>query len=130
MKMRTPHIVPLSKQARAVLDNIKAHAALTSGGGDLVFPSERRDGKSMSNNTILFALYRMGYHSRMTGHGFRGIASTVLHEQDYNHEHIELQLAHAPRNQVSAAYNHALYLKPRAAMMQAWADYLDTLKTL
>lgn len=82
----------------------------------------------MSNNTILYALYRLGYHSRMTGHGFRGIASTILHEQGYNHDHIELQLAHAPRNAVSAAYNHALYIEPRARMMQAWANYLDGIK--
>jgi integrase len=66
----------------------------------------------------------MGYKGRMTGHGFRGLASTVLHEQGYAHEHIELQLAHAPRNAVSAAYNHALYLEPRAKMMQDWADFL------
>lgn len=59
----------------------------------LLFPSERRDGKTMSNNTILYALYRLGYHSRMTGHGFRGIASTILHERGYDHDHIELQLA-------------------------------------
>ena len=82
----------------------------------------------MSNNTILAALYRMGYHSRMTGHGFRSVASTILHEKGYNHEHIELQLAHSPRNAVSAAYNHALYLEPRAKMMQEWADYLESLK--
>jgi integrase len=82
----------------------------------------------MSNNTLLFALYRMGYRSRMTAHGFRGVASTILHEQGWPHEHIELQLAHQPRNAVSAAYNHALYLKPRAEMMQAWADYLDMLR--
>jgi len=62
---------------------------------------------------------------RMTGHGFRGLASTILHEQGYNHDHIELQLAHAPRNEVSAAYNHALYLEPRFRMMQEWADFLD-----
>ena len=79
----------------------------------------------MSNNTILKALERMGYKGRMTGHGFRGLASTILHEQGYNHEHIELQLAHAPRNAVSAAYNHALYLEPRAKMMQGRADYLE-----
>lgn len=63
-------------------------------------------------------------HSRMTGHGFRGIASTVLHEHGYPHEHIELQLAHQARNAVSAAYHYALYLEQRAAMMQWWADYL------
>lgn len=65
----------------------------------------------MSNNTILKGLERMGYKGRMTGHGFRGLASSLLHERDYSHEHIELQLAGAPRNEVSAAYNHALYLK-------------------
>lgn len=124
MKMKTPHIVPLSEQVIIVLQKIKA----LSGGQALLFPSERSNGKSMSNNTILYALYRMGYHSRMTGHGFRGIASTILHERGYNHEHIELQLAHAERNQVSASYNHALYLEPRARMMQNWADYLDEIK--
>jgi len=83
---------------------------------------------TMSNNTILYALGRMGYKGMMTGHGFRGLASTALHEQGFDHQHIELQLAHAERNEVSAAYNHALYLKQRAAMMQTWADYLDKLK--
>ena len=125
MKMKTPHIVPLSDQAIAVLAEIKALAADEI----LLFPSERRDGRSMSNNTILYALYRLGYHSRMTGHGFRGIASTILHEHGYNHDHIELQLAHSKRDAVSASYNHALYLEPRAKMLQAWADYLDGIKT-
>nr|WP_240143519.1 site-specific integrase [Nitrosomonas sp. JL21] len=124
MKMKTPHIVPLSDQAIDILTKIKNLSA----DDILLFPSERRDGKSMSNNTILYALYRLGYHSRMTGHGFRGIASTILHERGYNHDHIELQLAHAPRNAVSAAYNHALYLEPRTRMMQNWADYLEGIK--
>ncbi|MBA3755174.1 MAG: tyrosine-type recombinase/integrase [Nitrosomonas sp.] len=124
MKMKTPHIVPLSDQSIAVLEKIKSLAVDQV----LLFPSERRNGKSMSNNTILYALYRLGYHSRMTGHGFRGIASTILHERGYNHEHIELQLAHTERNQVSASYNHALYLEPRARMMQDWADYLEAIK--
>jgi integrase len=65
------------------------------------------------------------YGGRMTGHGFRGLASTLLHEQGYPHEHIELQLAHAARNAVSAAYNHALYLEPRTRMMQKWANFLE-----
>jgi len=108
MKMKTPHIVPLSKQAVALLTQLEK----VSGGRPLLFPSERGNGQSMSNNTILYALYRMGYHSRMTGHGFRGMASTILHEQGYAHDHIELQLAHTERNAVSAAYNHALYLAP------------------
>lgn len=88
MKMKTPHIVPLSRQAIHVLQSLK----------------------------------------NLTGDGFRGLASTALHEQDFDHQHIELQLAHQERNQVSAAYNHALYLKQRASMMQHWADYLDELK--
>ncbi len=125
MKMKTPHIVPLSDQVISVFEKIKVF----SGSNDLVFPSERGHGKSMSNNTILFALYRLGYHSRMTGHGFRGIASTILHERGYPHEHIEIQLAHAKRNAVSAAYDHAVYLEPRAKMMQDWADYLDAIKS-
>jgi integrase len=121
MKMKTPHIVPLSAQAVEVLELLKA----ISGKGELVFPGEQDSKKPMSNMTILKALERMGYKGRMTGHGFRGLASTILHEQGYNHDHIELQLAHAPRNEVSAAYNHALYLEPRTRMMQDWADFLE-----
>jgi Integrase len=121
MKMRTPHIVPLSDQSIGTLQALHT----ITGSSKWLFPGDRDRAKPMSNNTILKALERMGYKGRMTGHGFRGIASTILHEQGYNHEHIELQLAHAPRNAVSAAYNHALYLKPRSAMMQAWADFLE-----
>jgi integrase len=121
MKMETPHVVPLSNQAIEVLELLKT----LTGNGDLLFPGERNPKKSMSNNTIMFALYRMGYKGRQTGHGFRGLASTILHERGFNHEHIELQLAHAPRNAVSAAYNHALYLEPRAVMMQSWGDFLE-----
>jgi integrase len=121
MKMRTPHIVPLATQSLDVLEMLRT----LTGSGEYLFPGGRDTAKLMSNNTILGALKRMGYKGRMTGHGFRGLASTVLHEQGYNHEHIELQLAHAPRNAVSAAYNHALYLEPRAKMMQEWADYLE-----
>ena len=75
---------------------------------------------------MLMALRSMGFGGKMTGHGFRGVASTILHEQGYNHEHIELQLAHQSRGKVSAAYNHAVYIQQRTKMMQAWADYLDT----
>jgi integrase len=121
MKMRTPHIVPLSRQTLDVLATLRT----LTGESKWLFPGDRNAKKTMSNNTILKALERMGYKGRMTGHGFRGVASTILHEQGYNHEHIELQLAHAPRNAVSAAYNHALYLEPRAKMMQGWADYLE-----
>ena len=121
MKMRTPHVVPLAKQTLEALEMLQP----LSGGSEWLFPGDRDRTKSMSNNTILKGLERMGYKGRMTGHGFRGLASTILHEQGYSHDHIELQLAHSPRNAVSAAYNHALFLEPRAKMMRDWADYLE-----
>jgi integrase len=124
MKMKTPHTVALSIQAKAILERLRAISLHR----DFVFPGDLNPHKSMSNNTLLFALYRLGYRSRMTGHGFRGVASTLLHEQGWPHEHIELQLAHQERNAVSASYNHAMYLEPRARMMQAWADHLDQLR--
>ena len=120
MKMRTPHIVPLARQALEVLEMLRDF----TGCNEWLFPGDLNPANPMSNNTILAALKRMGYKGRMTGHGFRGLASTILHEQGYAHDHIELQLAHAPRNAVSADYNHALYLEPRAKMMQGWAEYL------
>jgi len=123
MKMKTPHIVPLPPQALDVLRTLHT----VTGGRELLFPGERDHAKPMSNNTILKALERMGYKGTMTGHGFRGIASTVLHEHGFDHAHIELQLAHMERNAVSAAYNHALYLPQRAKMMAWWGAYLDGL---
>lgn len=124
MKMRTSHIVPLAPQTIEVLQAIQT----ASGHRALLFPGERDHDKPMSNNTILGALKRMGYAGRMTGHGFRGLASTVLHEQGYPHHAIELQLAHQERNAVSASYNHATYLAERRAMMNQWADYLDRVR--
>lgn len=123
MKMRTPHTVPLSPQAIDVLRTLQT----VTGGRELLFPGEREHAKPMSNNTILKALERMGYKGQMTGHGFRGLASTVLHEHGFEHAHIELQLAHIERNEVSAAYNHALYLPQRAKLMQWWGEYLEGL---
>lgn len=121
MKMKTPHVVPLSSQAVEVLRTLQ----LLTGERELLFPGERDHAKPMSNNTILMALARMGYKHRMTGHGFRGIASTILHELGFEHAHIEIQLAHQERNAVSASYNHATYLTQRAVMMQNWSDYLS-----
>ena len=123
-RVSAAHIVALSKQSKAILKELHK----VTDGGDLVFPHESNPKKSMSNNTILFALYRMGYKGRMTGHGFRGVASTILHETGYQHAHIEVQLAHLERNRVSGAYNHAEYIPQRAKMMQEWADYLDGIK--
>ena len=125
MKMRNPHIIKLSKQALAIFKRLHE----ISGGRELVFPNANSPKKSMSNNTLIYALYRLGYHSKMTGHGFRGIASTILHEQGYPHAHIELQLAHTEKDKVSSAYNYAEYLEPRGKMLQAWADYLDGIKS-
>lgn len=121
MKMKVAHIVPLSSQVLAILSALHK----ITGGGRYLFPSLKGDGKCMSNNTILYALYRMGYHSRMTGHGFRGVASTALNEQGYDERHIELQLAHLVGNEVKRAYDHSKHLAERTKMMQAWADYLD-----
>lgn len=124
MKMRTPHIVPLASQAVDVLQQLQELRSLSP----LVFPGERDHERPMSNNTLLKALEVMGYKHRMTGHGFRGVASTLLHELGFRHELIEIQLAHQERNQVSAAYNWAQYLPQRRKMMQAWADHLDALR--
>jgi integrase len=115
--------VPLSRQA------VEAFRALReiSGERDLVFPG-RRPTQPISKNTLLFALYRMGYHSRMTGHGFRAVASTLLNELGYRPDVIERQLAHAEKNAVRAAYHRSQYLDERKAMMQQWADHLDALR--
>ncbi|ARO88831.1 integrase [Nitrosospira lacus] len=120
MKMKAEHIVPLSGQALAMLVELKE----ISGGSRLVFPGRNRD-KPISNNTMLFALYRLGYKGKMTGHGFRAVASTILNETGFNPDVIERQLAHCERNEVRGAYNRAEYLSERKRMMQAWADLID-----
>ncbi|HEX7635767.1 MAG TPA: site-specific integrase [Noviherbaspirillum sp.] len=120
MKMKTEHVVPLARQALAILDELKQ----ISGGSRYVFPGRNRD-KPISNNTMLFALYRMGYKGKMTGHGFRAVASTILNETGFNPDVIERQLAHCERNEVRGAYNRAEYLAERKRMMQQWSDYLN-----
>lgn len=124
MKMKRAHVVPLSRQAVNVLRALH----LVSGHRELLFPGQRNHESSMSNNTICMALGRMGYQGDMTGHGFRGLASTILHENEFDHAHIELQLSHAQKDRVAAAYNHATYLRQRSEMMQWYADYLDRCK--
>ena len=120
------HIVPLSTQAIAILEAVQP----LTGTGQYVFPSSRGDGRPMSDNTIRTALKSLGYDSDvMTAHGFRTTASTLLNEQGWSPDAIERQLAHAPRDQVRAAYNRAQYLEERRRMMQSWADYLDSLKS-
>ncbi len=124
MKMKAEHVVPLSKQAVLILTELKEISASSR----FVFPGRNRD-KPISNNTMLFALYRMGYKGKMTGHGFRAVASTILNEIGFNSDVIERQLAHCERNEVRGAYNRAEYLPERKRMMQRWADYLEAVET-
>jgi integrase len=125
MKMRSPHIVPLSRQAVEVIEELKPF----TGGSRLLFPSALSKEKPMSDNTVNAALRRLGYtREEMTGHGFRSMASTLLNEQGWNRDAIERQLAHSERDAVRAAYNYAEHLPERRRMMQAWADYLVRLK--
>ncbi|MBM4263538.1 MAG: DUF4102 domain-containing protein [Deltaproteobacteria bacterium] len=133
MKMREQHIVPLARQAVDILRELEplTNKVFPSrpDAPRYVFPSARTYERPMSENAVLAALRRMGYtKEEMTGHGFRSMASTLLHEQGWNHQAIERQLAHAERNAVSAAYNFAEHLPERRKMMQAWSDYLDSLK--
>lgn len=133
MKMRELHIVPLARQAVDILRELEplTNRVFPSrpNAPRYLFPSARTHERPMSENAVLAALRRMGYtKEEMTGHGFRSMASTLLHEQGWNHQAIERQLAHAERNAVSAAYNFAEHLAERRKMMQAWADYLDGLK--
>lgn len=123
MKMKTEHLVPLSRQALAILEEIRPIAGRSA----FVFPGRNRD-KPISNNTMLFALYRMGYKGKMTGHGFRAVASTIMNESGFRPDVIERQLAHCERNEVRGAYNRAEYLPERRQLMQWWADYLDGVK--
>ncbi len=123
MKMKTEHVVPLARQAIALLAELKE----ISGSSRFVLPGRNRD-KPISNNTMLFALYRLGYKGKMTGHGFRAVASTILNETGFSPDVIERQLAHCERNEVRGAYNRAEYLPERKRMMQHWADYLVSIE--
>ena len=125
MKMKQMHIVPLAKEAMAILEELHAY----SGRGKYLFPSIRTETRPLSDATLLNALRRMGYaKDEMCTHGFRSIASTLLNELGYNRDWIERQLAHGERNDVRAAYNYAEYLPERRRMMEEWADYLTNLK--
>ena len=121
MKLRKPHVVPLSRQALAILAQLRD----MTGDGDLVLDSPQRPGHPLSENTFLFALYRLGYRGRMTAHGFRSLASTVLNESGFEPDVIERQLAHQESDAVRAAYNRAEYLPKRREMMQWWADWVE-----
>ncbi len=121
MKMKEKHIVPMSKQVIELFERQK----LVSHNYKHVFPNRNKPRSFMSENTLLFAIYRLGYHSRATGHGFRATASTILNERGFNRDVIERQLAHGERNKVRAAYNYAEYIPERAKMMQWWSDFIS-----
>jgi integrase len=124
MKMKREHLVPLVPQAVALLHNLRALAR--SDASPFLFPSPAREG-CMSHNTMLYALYRMGYHGRATVHGFRAMASTTLNEMGFRPDVIECQLAHQEGNAVRAAYNRAEYLGERRTMMKHWANWIESL---
>lgn len=124
MKMALPHIVPLSRQAIELIESLRP----ITGNKQFVFYNHSK-AKPLSNNALLSAIRTMGYMGKMTGHGFRGLASTTLHEKGYMHDAIEIQLAHTVGNSVSQAYNHAQHLDYRKKMMQEWADFIDGLRS-
>ena len=123
MKMDLMHIVPLSSQAIELLESLKP----LTGNKQYVFYNHST-AKPLSSNALLCAIRTLGYARKMTGHGFRGLASTTLHEQGYEHDAIEVQLAHKTGNAVSQAYNHAQHLQYRTKMMQEWSDFIDGLR--
>ncbi|MFV5593574.1 tyrosine-type recombinase/integrase [Acinetobacter junii] len=125
MKMALPHIVPLSRQAIELIERLRP----ITGNKQFVFYNHSK-AKPLSNNALLSAIRTMGYMGKMTGHGFRGLASTTLHEKGYMHDAIEIQLAHTVGNSVSQAYNHAQHLDYRIEMMQEWSDFIDSLRTV
>ncbi|QND82969.1 Prophage integrase [Chromobacterium vaccinii] len=121
MKMREPHLVPLSRQALELLKELRP----LTGKSALLFPAVTDLKKPMSENTLGYAMGRMGYKGTATPHGFRALASTVLNEEGFDPDIIEKQLAHAERNKVRAAYHRAEYLEERRKMMQWWAEFLS-----
>ena len=124
MKMGNPHLVPLSKQALAILKEQKEETGHIN--TPYVFPGQISPQDPMSNNTILFAIGRMGYKGRMTGHGFRALAmSTIKERLGYRHEVVDRQLAHAHKSKIDRAYDRSQFIDERIIMMQQWADYLD-----
>lgn len=124
MKARLPHVVPLSRQVLALLEDVRA----LGDGSSYFLASAVNPMCGLSSNTLLYALYRLGYRGRMSGHGFRAIASTVLNESKLWHsDAVERQLAHGETDAVRAAYHRAEYLDERRRMMQWWSDYLESL---
>ena len=124
MKMKRRHVVPLSRQAKKILDELRP----LTGNGKYLFPSPRNDGKCMSENGVRVAIRAIGFtKEQITPHGFRAMFSTIANENGWNRDVIERQLAHIESNAVRGAYNHAEYMNERIKIMQWWADWLDSL---
>lgn len=126
MKMNRDHVVPLSKQALALLNELKE----ITGDNELLFPGIRHHTKPISDVTLLKVIKIMGYegNNKITPHGFRHTASTILNENRFNSDVIERQLAHVDKNKIRGTYNHAEYLDDRRKMMQWYSDHMDKLK--
>lgn len=123
MKMRRPHLVPLSSQAIDLLNQLKP----MTGSGALLFPGRNEPKKPMGDMALTVLVKRIGYARRVTGHGFRHTMSTILHEQGFNSAWIEIQLAHVDKNSIRGTYNHAQYLEGKREIMEWYADYIDKL---
>ena len=125
MKMKRRHIIPLSLQVKAILEELRPITSKRR----WIFPSPRNDGRCMSENGVRMALRTIGYtNEQITPHGFRAMFSTIANEHGINRDVIERQLAHVENNSVRGAYNHAEYMTERIKLMQWWADYLDELE--
>lgn len=124
MKMKRPHLVPLSEQSIELIKQIEAYSA----DGIYVFPSARTKSRPMSEQSLNAGLHRIGFKGKQTAHGFRHTASTLLNERGFNSDHIEKQLAHEQANKIRGTYNKAEYFSDRIKMMQSWSDYIDQIK--
>ena len=122
--IKKDHFVPLASQSLELLHELRS----ITGGGKFLFPNVRDHNRPMSNNAFLKALERMGYKGDMSGHGFRALAmSTIKEKLGYRHEVVDRQLAHVEKDKVTRAYDRAEFIDERRIMMQAWADYLDSI---
>lgn len=125
MKMKRAHVVPLSKQARALIESMQIFQQQS----EYLFPSPRTPARPINGQSLNAGLHRLGFKGKQTAHGFRHTASTLLNEMGFNSDHIEKQLAHEQSNKIRGTYNKAEYIQERAQMMQAYSDHLEAIKT-
>ena len=125
MKMQRDHLVPLSRQVLTLLEELRP----LTGRYELLFPNQNSTKRPISQNALIFGIYRIGFHQRLTFHGFRAMFSTAAHEAGWLGEAIDRQLAHVERNKTKKAYNRAEHLETRKELMQWWSDYLDSMRS-